>query len=379
MRVRLITPALLIVFASGFGALVSFYLLLSVVPLYAAGLGVGSNAAGLSTGALMLSTVAAELATPRLVERFGYRPVFAIALLLLGAPVLFLPGATSATAIVAVCVVRGFGFGIVVVVGGALVATLVPPERRGAGLGLYGVVVGVPSVVALPLGLWLARQIGYAPVFVAGAATALAGLALVPGLPRKTPTPHEPVGVLTGLRTPSLLRPSIVFAATTIAAGVVVTFLPLALTRASTELATVALLAQAATSSVTRWLAGCYGDRHGQSRLLMPGLIASALGILALVLIASPVAVLAGMVLFGAGFGVTQNASLAMIFDRVTASGYGAVSAVWNLAYDAGLGLGAAGFGALAMWTGYPGAFAVTAALMLTALAPAWRDRRTHH
>ena len=154
-----------------------------------------------------------------------------------------------------------------------------------------------------------------------------AGLAMVPGLPRKTPTPDEPVGLLTGLRNASLLRPSIIFAATTIAAGVVVTFPRLALARSSADLATVALLTQAAKSSVIRWLAGCYGDRHGQSRLLMPGLIAFALGIPALVLIASPVAVVAGMVLFGAGFGVTQNASLAMMSDRVSVSGFGAVDA----------------------------------------------------
>jgi MFS family permease len=67
------------------------------------------------------------------------------------------------------------------------------------------------------------------------------------------------------------------------------------------------------------------------------------------------------MVLFGAGFGVAQSASLALMFDRVRPSGYGAVSAVWNIAYDAGYGLGSIAFGVLAVHTGYPGAFALTA------------------
>ena len=47
------------------------------------------------------------------------------------------------------------------------------------------------------------------------------------------------------LRTPALVRPSVVFSATTMAAGVVVTFLPLAVTQASGNLAALALLAQA--------------------------------------------------------------------------------------------------------------------------------------
>jgi predicted MFS family arabinose efflux permease len=374
VRPRLLSPGLVRVFGCEFGALTSFYLLLSVVPLYAASRGVASNAAGLATGALMLSTVAAELATPRLVSRFGYRVVLAAALLLMGAPALALSGAASAAAIVAVCVVRGLGFGIVVVVGGALVATFVPPERRGEGLGIYGVVSGVPAVVALPLGLWLVGYVGYLPVFVAGAVAALAGLAVVPGLPGRAPGVQPQVGVLVAMRTPALLRPSIVFAATTVAAGVVVTFLPVATHHASTDLAAVALLAHAVAATGSRWWAGRYGDVHGSRRLLLPGLLASAGGVLALVLLAHPVAVVVAMVVFGAGFGVTQNASLALMFERVPEGGYGAASALWSLAYDGGLGLGAAGFGVVAMWTGYPAAFAVTAAVMLTTLAPACRD-----
>jgi MFS family permease len=82
------------------------------------------------------------------------------------------------------------------------------------------------------------------------------------------------------------------------------------------------------------------------------------------------------MVIFGAGFGVMQNASLALMFDRVPRSGYNAASAVWNLAYDAGMGGGAAIFGVVAVRTGYTVAFLLTAAVMLTALAPAWSEMR---
>src|SRR5918994_1147434 len=106
----------------------------------------------------------------------------------------------SMAAILGVCAVRGLGFAVAVVLGGALVASLVPRERRGEGLGLYGLVVGVPSVVALPLGVWLSGHIGYPPVFVAAAIAALAGLVVVPGLPGREPAPDRPVGVLSGLR-----------------------------------------------------------------------------------------------------------------------------------------------------------------------------------
>jgi predicted MFS family arabinose efflux permease len=375
-RPRIASRALVLVFVSSVGALTSFYLLISVVPLYATSVGADGIGAGLATGALMLSTVAAELATPRLMARFGYRLVFAAGLLLLGAPALALTASSSMAAILVVCVVRGLGFAITVVVGGALVAWLVPPERRGEGLGMYGVVCGVPSVLALPAGVWFAGHIGYPPVFVAGAVAALAGIVVVSAMPADQPSTEQPVGILAGLRTPALVRPAVIFSATAIAAGVVVTFLPLTITRASGTVAALALLAQSATATLTRWLAGRHGDRHGSAGLLVPGILAAGAGMLVPVLTANPTAVVGGMALFGAGFGITQNASLALMFERASTSAYGTVSALWSVAYDAGLGVGAAGIGVVAAQTDHTTAFAVTAAVVLAALAPAWHDHR---
>jgi predicted MFS family arabinose efflux permease len=370
-----VSRPLALLFVSAFGAATSFYLLLSVVPLYAARAAPGRIGAGLANGTLMAATVAAELVTPRLVVRFGYRRVLVVGLLLLGAPALALTAASSIAAILAVCAVRGVGFAITVVLGSALVAWLVPRERRGEGLGLYGIVIGVPSVVALPLGVWLAQHAGYSPVFAAGAAVTLLGLLVAPGLPAAAPAARGPVGVVAGLRTPALLRPSVIFAATTVAAGVVVTFLPLAVPAGAGGLAALALLAQASAATLSRWWSGRHGDRHGAARLLAPGLLAAGVGMLGLVLAANPAAVVVGMLVFGAGFGIAQNVTLSLMFERVPASGYGTVSAVWNLAYDAGLGLGAASFGLLANQTGYPIAFALTAVLVLAAVAPARHER----
>jgi MFS family permease len=85
--------------------------------------------------------------------------------------------------------------------------------------------------------------------------------------------------------------------------------------------------------------------------------------------------VIAGMCLFGIGFGIVQNATLALMIDRMPASGLGTASALWNLAYDAGYGAGPAVFGLFAGRTGYPVAFALTGLLMLVAM-PAARPGR---
>ena len=370
---RLVTRPLLVRFVSAVGATVSFYLLLSTVPEYARAAGASASTAGLATAALTLSSVAAYLVAPRLISRYGYRPALAAGLAALGAPALLLTAPSGAGAnlavIMTVCVIRGVGFAITCVAGYALTVSLIPPQRRGEGLALIGVVSGVPSVACLPMGVWLAAHVGYRPVFIAGGAAALVGLASVPWLPRSGPPGGPSAGILAALRTPDLTRPAVMFSAVTMAVGIVVTFLPLAVARTATDVAALALLVQPATAIGGRWLAGRYGDRRGPAVLLAPGVLLAAAGMLTLSLVAVPAAVIAGAAVFGLGFGITQNASLTLMFDRVPESGYSTVSALWNLAYDGGMGLGAAAFGVLVVATGYPAAFALTAVVLPVGLA----------
>jgi MFS family permease len=381
-RPRLVSGRFAAALLSSFGALTSFYLLLSVTPMYAMSAGAGSAGAGLVTGSLMLTTVLAEFASPRLLGRFGYRAVFAAGALLLGgpAPALLLPH--SMATIIAVSIARGIGFGLATVVLGALVAASVPAERRGEGIGLAGVVACVPAIVALPSGVWLAQNTGYVVVIAITAISALAPLAATPWLADPAsqqaeagPADDSPNGLLGSLRSGGMLRPGVVFAATTVAAGVVASFLPLA-AGVSAGVATLGLFAQALTATASRWWAGRRGDRHGHAGLLIPGLLIAAVGMASLIWVSAPVAVIAGMCLFGIGFGIAQNVTFALMLDRAPASGYGTASALWNLAYDAGYGTGPIVFGVFVAHTGYPAAFALTGLLILAALLPAMRDRR---
>lgn len=362
----MLTRALVLRFVSMVGGSISFSLLVSVVPLYAANS--GGSGAGLVTGSFMASTVAGELITGRLLARYGYQWVLAVGLLLLGAPALMLSLSTNLAVILAICLVRGLGLALTVVAGGAVTAMLIPAQRRGEGLALVGLVGGIPTVLALPAGVWLADHVGFSWVLGVAGVTALASIASLPGMPGREPEAGRQLGLLAALRTGALARPAIVFCSVTMASGIVLTFLPLAVAPSARNLAAVALLVQSAVSIAGRWVAGRHGDRHGSARLLVPGVLLAVAGILGMALTSVPLAVIGGAALFGAGFGITQNATLTMMYSSVPASGYGTVSAVWNLGFDAGMGAGAVWFGLLVPFSGYPLAFVCTAAPMLAAL-----------
>jgi MFS family permease len=220
-----------------FAALFGFQLLLSVVPLYADEAGGGSSGAGLATAVFMLSTVIAQAQMPRVLDRFGYRLLLAVGLLFLGLPAFFYAGPPTLVAILAVTLLRGVGFGVATVVFAALMVELAPLGRRGEALGLLGVAIALPAIFCTALGLWLAERFGYGTVFLLGAIAPLLGLAAVFGL-RSVPTPRqggaeETTGFFAGLGRGPLLRVFLVFAATTTTAGVIVTFLPLAVASGS--------------------------------------------------------------------------------------------------------------------------------------------------
>ncbi|MET7302691.1 MFS transporter [Embleya sp. NPDC005575] len=197
------------------------------------------------------------------------------------------------------------------------------------------------------------------------------------GLPTNRPAVSTARGgVLGGLRSGGPARPAFSCAACTFAAGVIVTFLPLAVSSRELPLITVALLVQSGATPAARWWAGWFGDRHGHARLFAPSIAATALGTALLARPGAPVAVLVGAAVFGSGFGMAQNVTQSLMFERVSASEFGRVSAWWNLAFDAGMGIGAVGFGVLIGVAGHPVGFLGTAVLVLSGLILVAADRR---
>jgi predicted MFS family arabinose efflux permease len=371
-RPPLLTVPLGLNFLAEFTSLTSFFLLLSVMPMLAAAAGAGSAGAGLMTSALLAGTVIAEIAATRAIRRFGYHAVVVAGAVLLGAPALVLLPREPQAVMAGVSFVRGIGFGLCGVAIGALTATLLPAERRGEGLGLLGLVSGVPAVLALPAGVWLAGHHLATVAVVMAVITGLTPLVVIRWLPNVAREPSAARPQRTdGPQAPRCRLP-LIFAAGTVAAGVLDSFLPLSKGVPSGTVSA-ALLVQAIAATLSRWQAGRHGDRYGHARLLIPALVLAAVGMTTLLWLAAPVAIFAGMVLFGAGFGVLENATFALLLEQQPEA---RASALWNLAYDAGYGLGPAAFGLFSARTGYPAAFALTGALVLAVLPAALRERQ---
>jgi predicted MFS family arabinose efflux permease len=283
-------------------------------------------------------TIAVQSVVPALTARCGAGPVLIAGLLALGAPSPLYLLSDGLGWLCWISAIRGAGFGVLTVLGSVLAVQAAPPSRRGEAVGLYGLAIAVPNLVAVPAGvaLVLHGQIAWLSWL---AACPLLGLPLVPGLVRAA----APAGAAEAAdRVPgsgrraarAALAPSVVLLVVTLAGGGVVTFLPIE--RPDGVLATAALLLFGVTGALSRWRAGMLADRTG-SRLSLPasrvvcaaGLVAVAAG-----LHAADAAVLAGATVLGIGYGSAQNLTLLAAFSRAGASGATAASAMWNASFD---------------------------------------------
>ncbi|MFB4421458.1 MFS transporter [Streptomyces sp. QL37] len=358
---------------AAFGGFASFNLLLSALPAYAVRSGAGPSGAGALTATLMAATLAVQPFTPRLFTRLGRRRSLAVSGALLGLPCLALPAASSLTALNALAAVRGLGFGIFVVAGVTFTTELYPAAERGRAIGWYGAVVGVAGVLGAPLGIALARQEAYALTFALAASAAGLVVAGSFGFPRESATarpaaPRPPGGKRAPRGTWKSLRPMtgplLVEIASTTAYGVVFTFLPL-----TASAAPEALLAAQASSVLARLGAGWLIDRYGGRRVLVPAVLVTALGTAAGSASHEPALLLAGAVLFGAGFGAVQSATLVLAMQAAgdSSAGLGLAGVAWNIAFDAGTGIGSLAGGPL-LALGGPSALFVTTGAALAAL-----------
>ena len=362
--------------AAGF---TGFFVTLPSLPAYLASAGNSTASAGATTTVMLAATVMFQPVVPALLRRLSTPATMAIGLLILGLPAPLLIWASSGAGLYLICVLRGVGFAVFTVAGAFMASEVAPPGRQGETTGLYGLAAGIPNVIMIPLAVLLLHAFGFWPIAaIAGVPAVGAALALGSGWRRGAPEPTQavPRGATQRAIARSLL-PAVVLYAITVAAGAVVTILPIV---RSELVATIGLLVFAVSAALARWQAGRLVDRPGRTWLLAG---ACAIAIAALLALAAGLngpsdgVVLAACAMLGVGYGSIQCLTLVYSFARTASSERPVASAVWNGAFDAGTATGAVLIGALsATGIGWWGTFAVLAVLVAAVMPAAVSSTR---
>lgn len=374
---------ILIAVACAFGA---WSLLLPVLPLAVIDGGGSDTLAGGATAIFMLCTVLTQTQTPRMLRIVGYSPVMIVSAFLLGLPALGHLLGMDPWIVLLFSGLRGIGFGALSVAESAVVAELVPARFLGKASGMLGVFIGLAQLVFLSLGLELAHRVSYGAVYISAAVVGVAAALLCLRVPRIKPTPPAPVEDDDAPRVRMwklVLVPALTVSTMSMSFGAVSSFLPAAARDVvpggdGAVFAGYMLSVAAASSMIFRYWAGIWADHQGEpGGLMIPSQVFGAVGtflLAATVQFTWPAWVLViAAIFFGGAFGVVQNEALLSMFYRLPRSKISEASAIWNISYDAGTGVGSALYGLLIAQFAYSGAFyagaiVITLGIGMTAL-----------
>ena len=176
-RPALWTKDFILAFASNLLLFYSFYMLIPVLPFYVLNnLGTGESQAGI---VLSLYTIAALVIRPfsgYLVDAFSRKPLY---LVCYGFFCIIFAGYVVGTTLFLFIILRvlhGFAFGISTVSGSTVAVDIMPSQRRGEGIGYFGMAANIAMAIGPVAGLWVHKNYGFEALFIAAFCSSLIGL-----------------------------------------------------------------------------------------------------------------------------------------------------------------------------------------------------------
>ncbi len=375
-RARIFTPTFLILAAYGMLALGLSLMLVTGLPLYLRDQGWEAGRMGTILGAYFLTSMVVRPFVGREADRRGRKAILIVGALLLLLPC---PGylfTTSSTGVLCLRVVQGVGWAMATTATSAMASEIVPQDRLGTGMGIYGILNGLGFTFGPALGAYLLNTGG--PTAFVAAATLLALGVLVCALALKVPAPASTqalswsdAGALTRMIGPALF----VTLAVSFGYGAIQTFLPLHARDSGVANPGIFFTVFSVLSFISRPGMGRVSDFWGRkpTAALLMLIIAGTFALLA-TSAALPSLIAAG-VLYGIGHGAIYTVLMALVADLVPPKERGLAFGVFGTAIDLGITSGNFVFGHVVPAFGYAGGFLLAAVIVLASLPVLYAQR----
>lgn len=401
----------------------NYFMLMVVMTAYALNVYQAPAAvAAFCASAFIVGTLFSRFAAAPMMEHFGRLPLLVVgcvvevalsALYLLNEPV---------GALIGVRLAHGFAYGVCSTTIATVITSVVPPERKGEGIGYFMLSITLGSAIGPFAGIFLANNFGYSVVFVAASALVAlsipAALLLRPasstkvkgsgaaaeaeveaaidamaGAAADAPSEEAREDAAASARVPSTHLEEKVAAkversrlARFVEAGVLpisivcgllffgysslLTFLtPYAAEIGLSRAASVFFVVYALAMFVTRPFTGRAFDRVGPHPVMVPAFVSFALGMAVLAFAANDWMMLGAAALLGFGVGTVQSCGLAMAVRVTSDARLSVANATFYMLLDVGVGVGPVLLGIVAPLIGYENLYLCMAVVGALALA----------
>lgn len=367
-----------------FSNLASFNLL----PLYIKHLGGTEADIGLIMGVYNGTAIFCQPLLGKWVDRLGRRPFMLLGAGLAGASSLVFALTSALGPLFALLrFLQGIAFSAFFLANYTHIVHLVPAERRGWALGIFGMSGLLSGAVAPLLGEHLVRNLGYRVFFAETLVLALLALVMVLGI-REPRAPSRiraqgPRALAADLQEVLRLHMAVAFFFG-LGQGTVFTFVPTFAESLGVLNLSLFYTAYAGCALLIRMVGGEWIDRLGRRAVIIPSMLVQTVGSLILALLGFLASVrgtsalgfllLAGL-LTGAAHGLLYPALSALVVDRTPEGERGRALAIYSSVVLCGSTLGAGAFGYVAHELGYGVMFGILTVLLTTGFAISYRLR----
>ncbi len=339
--------AILVVGTAVFADTLIYFLLVPLLPTYAARFALGPMGVGLLVWSYSAALLGSTLPLGPILERRGRRTPMLWGLLLMAATTLIFAFGNSFPLMVGARILQGVAGTITWVTGMALLADVTPPEHRGRAMGTVFAFANFGLVAGPPLSGWLCDTFGPRSPYVVAAGLvlldAVARAALLKDPPRK---PGTPLGILEMLKDPSIRVLAGAMALGAALTTVLETVLPVHFGNTlGFKASFIGLLfgLLAGGHMATSPLMGALSDRVGRRRVMTTGFLVATLLVPITGLLRGPLPFAVLMAVLGIVVSLCVSPvppAMAAAVDARGSSSYAVVFALLNSAYGVGMLLG---------------------------------------
>lgn len=346
----------------------SFQMLIPTLPPYIENLGGDQFMVGLVVGIFTLFALLIRPFAGKATNDFGRKPVLLFGLLLFILSVAGYYWMSAAFLVLLLRIPQGIGWGITTTSLGTIIADIIPPQRRGEGMGYYGLSSNLAMALSPLFGIELMNLFGFGYVFLVSTLLALISLLLSTLIHSSRPNdvlPGRKENLWQSIVEKRALFPSLLVFFLGITYGGIVTFITLFGTEEKIANVGWFFLANAGMVMVVRPFAGKVFDKKGHPWVLLPGALFSIMGLILLSFTTSTMALVFAALCYGLGFGMIQPALQAWTINRVEPNKRGVATGTYFSGFDLGIGLGSILLGLLSSYTGYSMMYRLSSLMMV--------------
>lgn len=340
---------------ANFFIFLGFQMTLPTIPLFVKELGGSDQLIGLVTGIFTFSALLLRPYAGHALESKGRRFVYMIGLAVFVLSVGTYAFIASIVFLFIMRMVQGIGWGFSTTATGTIATDLIPPKRRGEGMGYFGLSGNLALAFGPSLGLTLVGVMSFKQLFLICAALGFIAFLLSSKIHYKKveQSPNKTVTVKFDIFEKTAIQPSLLLFFITVTFGGIASFLPLYADAKGISGIESYFLVFAIFLLISRTFAGKIYDKKGHVYVFIPGTLLIFGAMLLLSWLPSTLVMLIAGGMYGLGFGSVQPALQAWAVDKAADNRKGMANATFFSFFDLGVGIGAITFGQLAFMYDY--------------------------